>query len=167
LASPKRSSQSVRNWRMSAARRSGSGSETKSAKAVRNPSASVNGKDIRASGTWAERRIATGSPKRTFPSVKRTFPRFLASQTKAGSRGFVQPAKVIALKCCKTITSSQRRFTVKAVRGGSFRIRCPRDKGKPRRGEALAGVPRPYLSKGNEGAAEASWWARVPLGADL
>jgi hypothetical protein len=52
---------------MSAARRPGSGVETTSAKAVRNPPASVSGNSIRSSGTRVQRRIATGPPTKNLP----------------------------------------------------------------------------------------------------
>jgi hypothetical protein len=66
-SSPERSSRSALNRRMSAARRPGSGDKTTSAKAVRNPPASVSGNPIRSSGTRAGRRIATGSPTKNVP----------------------------------------------------------------------------------------------------
>src|SRR5215471_16110641 len=56
---------------MSAERCAGSGVETTSAKAVRNSPASVSGNLIRSSGTWAGRRIATGSPTRNLPRAVR------------------------------------------------------------------------------------------------
>jgi hypothetical protein len=61
-SSPEHSSRSALNRRMSAARRSGSGVETTSPKAVRNPPASVSGNPIRSSSTCTGRHIATGSP---------------------------------------------------------------------------------------------------------
>jgi hypothetical protein len=81
-SSPESSSRSALSWRRSAARRSGSGFETKSAKAACNPSASVSGNLIRSSGTWAGRRIATGSPTKNLPRAV-----FL----NAGTGSFVQP----------------------------------------------------------------------------
>src|SRR5206468_8280250 len=65
--SPERSSRSALNRRVSAARRPESGGQTSSAKAVRNSPASVGGNPIRSSGTWAGRRIATGSPTKNLP----------------------------------------------------------------------------------------------------
>jgi hypothetical protein len=66
-SAPERSSRSVFNRRTSAARRRGSGVEMTSAKAFRNPPASVNGNFIRSNGTLAGRRIATGSPTKNLP----------------------------------------------------------------------------------------------------
>jgi hypothetical protein len=81
-SSPERSSRSALSWRRSAAKRSGSGFETKSAKAACNPSASVSGNLIRSSGTWPDGASRQVLQQRTFPA-----PSFL----NAGTGSFVQP----------------------------------------------------------------------------
>jgi hypothetical protein len=83
LGSPERPSRWAFNWRMSAARRRGSGIEMTSAKAVRNPPASVNGNFIRSNGTLAGRRIATGSSTKNVPRA--------LYLVKCASGGFVRP----------------------------------------------------------------------------
>jgi hypothetical protein len=81
LGSPERSSRSAFNRRTSGARRLGSGVEMTSAKAVRNPPASINGNFIRSKG----RRIATVLRQRTFPARSCVHP------IKCASGGFVRP----------------------------------------------------------------------------
>jgi hypothetical protein len=81
-SSPEPSAPSARSWQRSAAKRSGSGFETKSAKAACNPPASISGNLFRSS---VRRRIATGLEQRTFP------PQFCVLDRKCASVGLVPP----------------------------------------------------------------------------
>jgi hypothetical protein len=81
---PERSSRSAFNRRTSAVRRRGSGVEMTSAKAVRNPPASVNGNFIRSSGTLAERRTRPVLRQKNFPA------RSCVYLVKCASGGFVR-----------------------------------------------------------------------------
>jgi hypothetical protein len=91
---------------MSAVRRPGSGVETTSAKAVRNPPASVSGNPIRSSGTWTAHRYRF--------SDKEPSPRGLASCVlNAGAAVSFSPAPNFPNRRCRSRRFVSRKFHIR------------------------------------------------------